>query len=92
MAVMNQSPSIGSALAKLAEASATKGLLCIPVGPMTVRLPETLSGLVAGPPPWPVILAVWRVWVGQRDKQWELHFGEVVAQPLPPPCPPSTLP
>lgn len=65
-----------------ADGSATQELVCIPVGTLTVALPASLAELVVGPAPWPVSLWVSRVWIGRRDRRWELHFGEVEAVPL----------
>jgi hypothetical protein len=81
---MKRSPVIGSTSADSTEGSAAQELVCIPVGPLTVPLPESLADVVVGPAPWPVILSVSRVWIGRRDGRWELHFGQVEALPLPP--------
>jgi hypothetical protein len=81
---MKRNPVTGSTSAKPTEGSATHELVCIPVGTLTVPLPESLADVVAGPAPWPVILSVSRVWIGRRHRRWELHFGQVESLPLPP--------
>src|SRR5207245_1192891 len=81
---MKRSPVTGSTTAKPTEGSSTQELVYIPVGQLTVPLPKALAAVVAGPAPWPVILSVTRVWIGRRDRRWELHFGEVEAAPSPP--------
>ena len=57
---MKRSPLTGSTSAEPTEGSATQELVCIPVGPLTVPLPESLADVVAGPAPWPVILCRYR--------------------------------
>ena len=80
---MKRDPLTVNISAKVTDDSAGPELLCIPVGPLTVPLPESLASVVTGPAPWPVTLSVSRVWIGRRNRQWELHFGEVEVLPLP---------
>lgn len=63
------------------ETETDRELLCIPVGQLTVPVPEDLTSLIIGPAPWPVTLSVTRVWFGRRNQHWELHFGAIESLP-----------